>query len=82
MKQRTESTGSIRYTNKPSSATASTGASSPDADSWDGELGYPVLEIDDTEYIVTRYRWVMIALYSLFNVNCAIQIIGYNALAA
>ena len=58
----------------------STGDSSPRADSWDGDLGYPDLEDDDTVYKVTWYRWVMILLYSLFNVNCAIQIIGYNTL--
>ena len=58
----------------------STGDSSPRADSWDGDLGYPDLEDDDTVYKVTWYRWVMVLLYSLFNVNCAIQIIGYNTL--
>ena len=71
---------SIRFTNKAGTATVSTGDSSPRADSWDGDLGYPDLEDDDTVYKVTWYRWVMILLYSLFNVNCAIQIIGYNTL--
>ena len=60
----------------------STSASNPEVDSWNGELGYPDTEIDDTEYTVTWYRWVIVFLFSLFNVNCAIQIIGYNALAA
>ena len=82
--RRAESTGTIHYTNKPGYAEVSTGDSSPraDSDSWDGTLGYPDLEIDDTEYVVTWYRWVMVILFSLFNINCAIQIIGYNTLAA
>ena len=64
---------SFKFTSKTGYASASTGDSSPDeSNSWDGDLGYPVLDDDDTEYKVTWYRWVMVLLYSLFNINCAI----------
>ena len=67
------STSSIKFTNKTGYASASTGDESPEeSNSWDGDLGYPVLDDDDTEYRVTWYRWVMVLLYSLFNINCAI----------
>ena len=79
--RRAESIGTIHYTNKPGYGDVSTGESSPESDSWNGTLGYPDFEIDETEYTVTWYRWVMVLLFSLFNVNCAIQIIGYSTVA-
>ena len=70
---RGQSQGTIRYGSKPGASSASTGDSSPkESNSWDGDLGYPDLDDDDTEYRVTWYRWVMVLLYSLFNINCAI----------